>query len=238
MNLTIARITLRALIGRRRVFLLLPFPALVLGLTFLAHALRPDRVDAWGQGIIDGLGFGVMLPMTALIIGTGVLGAEIDDGTIVHILAKPLRRSEIILAKLAVAAGVTAAVTAVPMFIVGVVADSVRFGIALAAGCAVGALAYSAVFLVLSLLSRRPVLLGLVYVLLWEGLLGNLLASTRVLSIHQYSVTVAARIAPAHLMESHVGLPVSLIMSAVILVAGTALAVDRLRSFTLTGETS
>jgi ABC-2 type transport system permease protein len=74
--------------------------------------------------------------------------------------------------------------------------------------------------------------------MLWEGVLGNLLASTRVLSIHQYAVTVADRIAPNDVLVSHVGFPVAVAMSAVFLVGGTVLAIDRLRSFAVTGETS
>ena len=101
-----------------------------------------------------------MLPVIALIVGTGVLGSEVDDGTIVHILTKPLPRRDIILAKLLVAAGVSALVSAVPLFVVGMLAGNVRFGLALAVAAAVGALAYSALFLLLSLLTRRPVLLG------------------------------------------------------------------------------
>ena len=41
------------------------------------------------------VGFSVILPLTALIIGTSVLGAEIDDGSIVHLLATPVRRSSV-----------------------------------------------------------------------------------------------------------------------------------------------
>jgi ABC-2 type transport system permease protein len=238
MNPTIAWITARALLGRRRVLLLLPFPLLVVGLTLIAHAVRPDAADQWGRVLINGLGLGVMLPVTALIVGTAVLGAEIEDGTIVHILAKPLPRREIILAKLAVSTGVIGTVSAVPMFVVGTVAESVRLGLALAVACYVAALAYGGVFLVLSLLTRRPVLIGLAYVLLWEGLLGNLLASTQQLSIRQYALTIADRIAPSQLVHSHVGLPVAIVMSAVFLVGGTIVAIDRLRSFSVTGETS
>src|SRR2546430_1789835 len=113
MNLTIAWITARALLGRRRVLLLLPFPVLVVGLTLIAHAIKPDAASDWAEPIIDHLGFGVMVPVIALIVGTAVLGAEIEDGTIVHILAKPLPRREIILAKLAVAAAIIATVAAV-----------------------------------------------------------------------------------------------------------------------------
>jgi len=216
----------------------LPFPLLVVGLTLIAHALRPDAADQWGPVVVDGLGLAVMLPVTALIVGTGVLGAEIEDGTVLHILAKPLPRRDIIFAKLAVSAGITGTVAAAPMFVAGTLAESARFGLALAIACYAAALAYAALFLALSLLTRRPVLIGLAYVLLWEGLLGNLLASTRELSIHQYAVTLATRIAPTGLLHNKVGLPVAIVMTAVFLVGGTILAIDRLRSFAVTGETS
>ncbi len=124
------------------------------------------------------------------------------------------------------------------MYLAGTVARSGRFGLGLAVGCAVGALGYAAVFLLLSLVTRRPVLLGLLYVLLWEGLLGNLLAGTRDLSIHQYAVTVTNQIAPSDLLHSHVGFPLAVVMSVVYVFGGTYLAIQRLRSFTLTGETS
>jgi ABC-2 type transport system permease protein len=237
MNATVASITARALLGRRRFAVLLPLPVLLVGLTALAHALQPDPVD-WGRPIVAGLGFGVVLPMIALIVGTAVLGSEIDDGTIVHVLATPLARRDIVLAKLAVAAGITTLVSAVPMFITGVIIESTRFGLGLALAAAVGSLAYSAVFLALSLLTRRPVLLGLLYVLIWEGLLGNLLAGSRLLSIQQYALTIAAKTGSSTLLPSRVSLPVAVVMSAVFLIGGTLLTIERLRSFTLTGETN
>lgn len=238
MDLTIARITLRGLLGRTRFLLLLPLPVILVGLTALAHSMRPDQPDDWAPVILSGFGFAVLLPLIALIVGTGVLGAEIDDGTITHILTKPLPRSQIILAKLAVAVLVTTVVSAVPMFLAGLITDSVRLGAGLALACLVGALAYCAFFVLLSLITRRAVLLGLVYVLIWEGLLGNLLSGTRVLSVEQYVLTLASHAGGTTLLDSHVSLPVSIVMSAVFLLAGTILAINRLRSFSLTGETS
>jgi ABC-2 type transport system permease protein len=237
MNATIASITARALLGRRRFALLLPLPALLVGLTALAHSLRPNPED-WAGPLLAHLGFAVVLPMVALVIGAGVLGAEIDDGTVVHILATPVPRRDIVLTKLAVAVGITAVVSAVPMFAAGVITSSVRLGLGLALGCAVGSLAYCAVFLALSLLTRRPVLIGLIYVLLWEGLLGNLLTGSRVLSVHQYTLSIAAEAGGTDLLPHPVSVPVAVIMSAVFAVAGALLATDRLRSFTLAGETA
>lgn len=237
MNSTIMQITARGLFGRRRFLLLLPLPALVIGLAVLADSLGAFPSD-WAQPVLVGLGFGVVLPIMALIVGTGVLGSEIDDGTLVHILAKPLPRRDIILAKLAVAVAVTAVVVGVPMFITGMFAEGVALGVGVAAGSLLGAFAYSALFLALSLLTRRPVLVGLLYVLIWEGLLGNLLSGTRVLSIQQYVVALADRVSGSYLLTSTVSIPVALSMAAVFTVGGTLLAIDRLRSFSVAGETS
>jgi len=236
-NMTIARITARGLFGRRRFLLLLPLPVLLVALAALAQALGAEPAD-WAEPVLLGLGVAVVLPVMALIVGTGVLGAEIDDGTLVHILAKPLPRREIIVAKLTVAVAVTAATVGAAMFAAGLVAGSARLGAGLAAGTAVGALAYSALFLALSLVTRRPVLLGLLYVLIWEGLLSNMLTGTRVLSVQHYVIAIADRVGDTPLLTGAVSVPVAAGMAAVFTAGGVALAIDRLRSFTLAGETS
>ena len=236
MNATIASITARGLFGRKRVFLLVPLPLILIGVALLAR-MSPARPDEWGPPVILGLGFGAVLPIIALVVGTGVLGSEIDDGTLTHILAKPLPRSEIILTKLAVASGITAGVAGVPLFVVGLLAGQPPVAFALLAAAAVGGIAYSAFFLALSLVSRRPVLIGLVYVVLWEGVLGNLLTGTRNLSIAQYVETIADWLAPSDLLDGRVSVPTSLIMSGVFVVGMTYLAIQRLRSFSVAGET-
>jgi len=234
---TVAYITARGLFGRRRVLLLLPLPLLLIGLALICESNDVSPLD-WGQPVIVGLGLAVVLPVIALIVGTGVLGSEVDDGTIVHILTKPLPRRDIILAKLMVAAGVSAVTAAVPLFVAGVLADSARLGLALAAAAAIGALAYTALFLLLSLLTRRPVLFGLAYILVWEGLLGNLVSGTRSFSIEQYVITFADRIAPTDLLTGQVSVPVSIVMSAIFALGGTLYAINRLGSFSMAGETS
>ncbi len=234
---TVSWITARGLLGRRRFLLLFPLPVLLILLAVLSRALGVDPGE-WGPPVLVGLGLAVVLPVIALIVGTGVLGAEIDDGTVVHLLTKPLPRWQIVLPKLTVAAGVTAVTVAVPLYVAGVLASSVRVGLALAAAASIGALAYCAFFLALSLVTRRPVLLGLVYVLIWEGLLGNFVSGTKVLSIQQYVIALADRFAPTELLGTDVSVPVAAVMSTLIAVGFTALAVDRLRSFSVAGETS
>jgi ABC-2 type transport system permease protein len=234
---TVTWITARGLFGRRRFLMLVPLPAILVALAVLSRALGVDP-GQWGPPVLVGLGLAVVLPVVALIVGTGVLGAEIDDGTIVHVLTKPLPRWQILLPKLGVAAGVSAVTVALPLYVAGVLAHSVRLGLALALASAIGALAYSAFFVALSLVTRRPVLLGLVYVLIWEGLLGNFVSGTKVLSIQQYVIALADRIAPTGLLSTDVSVSVSVVMTILVVLGFTALGIHRLRSFSVTGETS
>lgn len=237
MNLTIAGLTARALLGRRRLLLLLPMPMLLLGLT-LVGVSTSGPASAWAPVILGDLGLGVILPLTALIVGSSVLGLEIEDGTITHILAKPLPRSEIIVAKLVVAWLVTTATTAVPLAIAGLLTEGGALALGLFLGAVVGGLAYTAFFLALSLMSRRPVAIGLIYIMLWENLLVKFVSGARVLSIQQYSLTFAHRLSGTELLTSTLAPLTAGILAAAFIALGTVVATSRLRSFALTGETS
>lgn len=234
---TIAMVTTRGLFGRRRSLLLLVPSLLLIGMAALARSFGVVP-SMWAAPVLVGLGLAVVLPVLALVVGTTVLGAEIDDGTVVHLLATPVPRWQVVLPKLAVAASVTAVTVAAPLFVAGALAGSVRLGLGLAAASVIGALAYSALFLAMSLLTRRPVLLGLAYVLVWEGLLGNLVAGARVVSIQQHAVAFADAIGGTDLLEGRVALSVAGTMSVIFIVGATVLAIDRLRSFSLVGDTS
>jgi ABC-2 type transport system permease protein len=145
-NPTVAGITVRATLGRRRA-ILFAVPAIILiALTLILRASHPAGAQ-WQETVLGDFGFSVLLPFTALIIGTGVLGAEIDDGSIIHLLATPVRRADVIVTKFAVAVGLTALFAAVPELIAGVLAPhSGKLALALFVGALVGSVVYSAVF--------------------------------------------------------------------------------------------
>jgi ABC-2 type transport system permease protein len=117
----IASITLRATMGRKRVFLF-AIPPLILVLVTVALKLAHPPAPAWPSHILGDFGFSVVLPLTALIIGTSVLGAEIDDGSVVHLLATPVRRTTVIVTKFVVAAVLTMIFVAVPELLAGLIA--------------------------------------------------------------------------------------------------------------------
>ena len=93
-NTTVAWITLRATLSRRRA-LLFALPAVILILLTVALKASHPPMQLWPSHVLGTFGFSVLIPLTALIIGTSVLGAEIDDGSIIHLLATPVRRSAV-----------------------------------------------------------------------------------------------------------------------------------------------
>ena len=235
-NPTVAWLTVRATLGRRRA-LLFAVPAVILiALTLVLRATRPAGAP-WPDHVLGDFGFSVLLPLTALIIGTGVLGAEIDDGSAIHLLATPVRRSAVVVTKFSVAAVATMLFAAVPELVAGLLAPgSGKLGFALFAGALVGSVIYSAVFVMASVLTSRAIALGLLYGLIWEGLLGNLVGGARILSIAHYSLGVANAIYPDRNFQAGLSLSTSLILGVIVTGGALILATRRLSAFAIKGE--
>jgi ABC-2 type transport system permease protein len=236
-NPVIASITVRATLGRRRA-LLFAIPAVILiALTLVLRASHPAQQASWPDQVLGDFGFSVLLPLTALIVGTGVIGAEIDDGSAIHLLATPVRRASIVMTKFAVAAALTMAFAAVPELIAGLLAPgTAKLGVALFVGALVGSVIYTAVFVMASVLTTRAIAVGLLYVLIWEGLLGNLVGGARILSIAHYSLGVANAIHPDKNLNAGLTLTTSVLLGAVVTVGALVLATRRLSAFAIKGE--
>ena len=235
-NPVVAAITVRATLGRRRA-LLFAVPAVILiVLTLILRATRPGGVP-WPDHVLGDFGFSVLLPLTALIIGTGVLGAEIDDGSAIHLLATPVRRSAVVVTKFAVAAVLTMVFAALPELVAGLLAPhSGKLAVALFVGALVGSVIYSAAFVLASVLTTRAIAVGLLYVLIWEGLLATFVGGARILSIAHYSLGIANAIYPDKDLNAGLGLSTSLVLGIVVTIGALVLASRRLSSFAITGE--
>ena len=236
-NGTVARLTFRATMGRKRAFLFAIPPVILLLITVLLKLTHPQQAS-WPADILGVFGFSVVLPLTALIVGTSVLGAEIDDGSIVHLLATPVRRSAVILTKFAVAAAITMVFVAVPELLAGLIATGglTRLAVGVFAGALAGSVIYNAFFVMISVLTTRAIAVGLLYLLIWEGLLGNLVSGASELSIGQYSLGVANSIAHDPGLNAHLTLATVVTAGAIVTVAALALAIRRLGVFSLKGD--
>ncbi len=234
MNLVVMRLTLHSLLAGKRALLLVALPALLLlvaGLTRWGSHGDPQATS----DLAANFAMGTLLPLMCLLIGTGAIGPEIEDGSIVYLLAKPLPRRTIALSKLVVAVG-----TSVVLGIVSTVAAIAIAGDqgwwlsnAFCTAVALAAICYTAIFFMLAILTRSAVIVGLIYALLWEGVLGGYVPGVRALSVRQWALAPAQRILenqPNLTLHSEVGFGTGLIMLAATTVVVTVIAVRKLKT--------
>ena len=221
-------------------------------LTVALKASHPP-MRPWPSHVLGTFGFSVLIPLTALIIGTSVLGAEIDDGSIVHLLATPVRRSAVVVTKFVIATGLTMVFAAVPELIAALISGggsvpgpgrsaglvpigTGKFAVALFVGALACSVIYNAVFVMVSAATTRAIAVGLLYVLVWEVLLSNFVSGVKLLSVSHYGLGIANGLASDPVLEAGLGVLTSVVMGAIVTAVALALAMNLLSSFTLKGE--
>jgi ABC-2 type transport system permease protein len=137
-----------------------------------------------------------LLPFTTMILATAALGNEIDDRTLPYLTLKPIGRFRIVIEKL-----VGTVLIAVPLTLTGLgltflivfrgeAGDNLRIMGAIAASASVAIVAYSAIFILISLLINRALVAGIIYTLVWESLLGRFLPGLRVVSVRHFTQSI------------------------------------------------
>lgn len=228
------RLTLRAILDAKRVTglaLLALVP--VVAATVFAAAGEVDPRLFWAR-LVQRLVIPTVTAFVAVVLGAGAIGDEREDGTILYLAATPLPRISLVLTKVLAAWTASMILLTPGVVVAGAVAlgdraDAARILWPLA-GVAAGALCYCAVAAWLSMVSRRPVVLGALYILLWEGSIATFAASADRLSIAAYGRALAVE------GVVKVNAPdVSGAVALVVLAAATALAVwGTTRRFTRT----
>ena len=241
MNTVVAQLTLRTLLGRRRAAILILLPVVLVGLAVLFRAVAGQDETA-AVNLLGGLGLGTIVPLLCVIVGTGSIGPEIEDGSIIYLLSKPVRRSAIVLSKFAVAV-VTGWVFLLPAELISglVLAESsTHLALAYTVTAAVAVVAYCALFLLLAIMSRNAVIIGLLYAIVWETTVAGFVPGARALSIRQWSLVIAERIVGSDArrlrVTSAVDLAPGLVLLAVVTVAAVWYAGQRLRTLRLTTD--
>jgi ABC-2 type transport system permease protein len=245
MNLVIARITLRQLLSRRRTLLLILLGAILLVVAFVRR-LSGDSPDGAGDrrftaDLLSTLGVATLMPLVALIFGTGAMGAELEEGTAVYILAKPISRLSVAFTKLSVAIMCSVLLTSIPILLAGLVSggpDGTALAVGFAVAAAIGSAVYCAIFMALSLVTGRAFVFGLAYVLVWESFLAGLFAGTRTLSVREQTLAFANAIAkpPVDVFKAELPLGTAVVVAAVIAALALAITARRMARIEIAGE--
>ncbi len=233
MNGTILSLALRGLLGRRRTLVIAAMPVLVIVIAVLVSVVGQGSS---GYALVGGLGFTVVLPLVALICANSVLGPEIEDGSIVYLLATPVSRYAVGVSKYVAAVLATWLLGAVPLLVTGLILDPGRPARAvgwLVAGLVAGT-GYAALFLALGAWVRYAVVLGLLFTVFWEGMLGGLLRGVRWVTIRSWGQEVGSSVS-SMVPSPGLGLTYAVVASVVLLAVALWLTGDRLRSFSMSG---
>jgi ABC-2 type transport system permease protein len=202
MNASIFRLTLRALLLQRRTWALAALAAVPVLVAFVfALAAKSDvSHQEFLSTIIQQLFVPTVAALVALVIGVSALGDEREDGTVLYLVATPIPRLNLIVTKVA-AAWVASMALLIPSLVLStvlIVGGSLQAGMILwpALGVALACLAYCGASVWLSLRVRRPVVVGVLYILLWEGSIATFAASAGKLSIAAYGRALVAHELP------------------------------------------
>jgi ABC-2 type transport system permease protein len=173
-----------------------------------------------------------LLPIIVLLPATAAFGDELEDGTLPYLLMKPVSRLRLVLGKYAAVLLVT-----IPALIAGLAVtilvatrapgavDVGQLLLAMAGSAAAAAVLLGAVFLLVSLVVPRALLVGMVYIFAWESLLGRFLPGVRAISGREQ----AARVFDGLLLGDTSAVKDALAPMAVVAIVALILAVWRLR---------
>ena len=230
--------TLRACVSRRRWVGMAILALASLGFGLIAANATDDPAHAFAAVASEGL-FGLILPITCLVIGDAVLGAEVRSGSFAFTWMSPVPTWKIAVGRWLGGTVVAGGCLAVAFAAAAELAGAGGSAGAAALAAAFGAQAYIAVFIAIGCTTRRAAVWSLAFVFLVERLLGQALAG-----IAQLSPSWEARAAFITLSHGRhdlvrAGIPhgtAALVRLALISVVMLAVSSSRLRHLQLTGE--
>ena len=237
MNTTIARLSVQSLFGHRRGIILVILPALLLLLSLVTVVVTDGSLAV--EPITMVFGFSLVLPLIALLISNGVLGPEIEDGSIIYLLSKPISRYVVVLSKFVVAAVVSVVFGGGSVFLSALILDISEPGqaVAIGVGGVAATLGYCGLFIALAAVSRHGTIAGLIYILGFEGLLASWLEGLRYISVGSWGRRVVGSLSDdLALVVRDLNLVYAVCALIVLTVGGVVVAGHRLRSFELRGE--
>ena len=166
--------------GRRWFGLLLPcLVAILFGL--LSRALGGD-LEREMAGVAAVALFGLIMPVTCLVAGDAVLGAEVRSGAFTFTWMSPVPTWMVVAGRWAGGAIVSGACLAVAFSLAAVAGGAPGLIVPLAVAAVLGAVGYVAVFLAIGCATRRAAVWSIAFVFLVERLLGAALPGVAQLS--------------------------------------------------------
>jgi ABC-2 type transport system permease protein len=227
------QLTLRQLAGKWRLLVMTVLALMPVAITaIMIGSGDAPSVREFEMVVLSGMLAGSIAPLVVLATSAAAFGNEIEDRTLANLTLSPIPRWQIALPKL------LATITVAGPFIAasaGLTAWIAYLGdtqavLAVIASAVIGVAMYAAVFTWLGLVSTQAIGLGLLYIVLWEGLFSGFVAGVRVLSIRHYALAMMHGFDARHFSVPNIpGFLTSSVIAAAIIGGFLYLTIRRLR---------
>lgn len=226
-------LTLRQLFGRWRLLIMTVLAALpvVVAVLLLGSGDSPS-VGEFEAVVLNGMLAGSITPLVVLAIASAAFANELEDRTLANLTLAPIARWKIALPKLLAAITIAAPFIVVSAFVTAQVAflGDARATAAVSIAALVEVALYSAAFVWLGLVTTQAIGVGLLYIVLWEGLFAGFVVGVRFLSIRYWSLGIMHALDPRRFVElDHLGTVAVVVTCGVVLGGFLLLSVRRLR---------
>jgi ABC-2 type transport system permease protein len=237
---TVLWLTWRQLFAKKRIYAAIGFALFPVLFTFVFR-FNSQGTEGEILGFFSNLNrnliIGTLLPLAAAVFGTTAFGGEVDDGTLVYLLVKPIARWRIVLSKYIVAVLSTLAVIVPSMILPWLVVRGEEVNGAMLQGFIVGAIVaaaiYCAIFLALGVKTRRALVFALLYIIAFESVLSRQLQGARALSVREWAVSVSLAASNGSLTATDYVVPMGTVytMGAIFLVIALGLSLRLLSRY-------
>ncbi|MCQ3807224.1 MAG: hypothetical protein OXB92_12450 [Acidimicrobiaceae bacterium] len=230
------RLLVRQLLSRGRVAGLLGVGVIIsLVVALVSRTIRDDESAGealrLGVELMANLGFTIVVPIVALVFASAAFGDLKEDSTLVYLWLRPMDRWPVVVGAWLASVTVSLPLTLVPLTVAALIADvGAELVWATVLACAVGNLAYSAVFMLLGLLIKNSVVWGIGYILIWEGLVARISSVGERLAISGYTRSIMAEQTGVDLYLGNLSLTAATVVPALVVIVAIVLSSLRLRS--------
>jgi ABC-2 type transport system permease protein len=183
-----------------------------------------------GTQFINSFGLALVVPVTTLVFASAALGDFIDDGTMVYLWLRPVKRWKLALSAAAASFTVVLPLVLVPLTVAAAVTgkgSDLVVGTAMSA--TVGIAAYTGLFVTLGIRVRRSLLWGLIYIFIWEGFVARAGDTASRLAIRAYTRSILSSATGYDLELADVSTAYRYVVPIAVLVVSMAYATHRLR---------
>jgi ABC-2 type transport system permease protein len=227
------QLTLRQLAGKWRLIVMTVLAMMPVAITaIMIGSGDAPSVREFEMVVLSGMIAGSIAPLVVLATSAAAFGNEVEDRTLANLTLSPISRWQIALPKLLATITVAGPFIAASAGLTAWIAylGDVQATIAVVSSAIIGVAMYSAVFTWLGLVSTQAIGLGLLYIVLWEGLFSGFVAGVRVLSIRHYAIALMHGFDARHFAVPNIpGFLTSSIIAVLVIGGFLYLTVRRLR---------